>query len=61
TIKEPNHLNHIILDLQLLYDNHLYSNKIKYGLGVNRINFLGHIVTSISIRANENKVITIKN
>ncbi|CAF4334801.1 unnamed protein product, partial [Rotaria sordida] len=60
-IKEHNHLNHIILDLQLLCDNHLYSNKAKYEFDADRINILDHIATSIGIKANENKVITIKN
>ncbi|CAF1289660.1 unnamed protein product [Rotaria sordida] len=61
SMNEHDHLNHIKLDLQLLCDNHLYSNKAKYEFDVDRINFLGHIVTSIGIKANENKVIAIKN
>ncbi len=55
------HLNHIKLALQLLRDNHLYVNKDKCEFGVDKIEFIGHIVTSNGIQVDENKVIVIKN
>ena len=55
------HLHHIELVLQLLHDNHLYVNKAKCEFGVDQLEFVGHIVTSNGIKADDNKVIAIKN
>jgi hypothetical protein len=55
------HLNHIRLVLQLLRDNNLYVNKEKCEFGVDKLEFVGHIVTSNGIKVDDNKVIAIKN
>jgi len=58
---ESEHLHHIKLVLQLLRDNYLYVNKAKCEFGVDQLEFVGHIVTANGIKADENKVIAIKN
>ena len=58
---QHDHLNHIKLVLQLLHDNQLYANKETCELGVDQIHFLSHVVTSLGIRTDENKVIAVKN
>jgi len=58
---EHEHLKHVQLVLQLLRDNSLFVNKEKCEFGVDKIEFVGHIVTSNGIEADANKVIAIKN
>ncbi|CAF3028738.1 unnamed protein product [Rotaria sp. Silwood2] len=58
---ENDHLNHIRLVLQLLRDNQLYANRTKCEFNVDQINFLGHVITSNGIKADESKVIAVKN
>ncbi|CAF2747692.1 unnamed protein product [Rotaria sp. Silwood2] len=58
---EQEHLNHIRLVLQLLRANQLYANRDKCEFGSDQIHFLGHVVTSHGIKADENKVIAVKN
>jgi transposase InsO family protein len=58
---ELEHLHHIKLVLQLLHDNSLYANTAKCEFGVDQLEFVGHIVTAHGIKADENKVLAIKN
>ena len=54
------HLYHLRLVLQLLRDNHLYINQDKWEFAIHKIEFIGHVITSEGIQADENKVLAIK-
>ena len=58
---EEEHLHHVRLVLQLLRRNQFFANRDKCEFGVDRIEFIGHIVTPQGIQVDERKVLAVKN
>ncbi|CAF1537985.1 unnamed protein product, partial [Didymodactylos carnosus] len=58
---EEDHLKHIKIVLDLLRKHQLFAKKSKCEFGVERLEFLGHIVSPSGISVDDNKVIAVKN
>lgn len=53
---EEEHLSHLRQVMEVLWKNHLYAKLSKCHFGVREVEYLGHIVTAETVKANPNKV-----